>query len=86
MVDLNLPIESQLLSYLSSPKLRKALNLGRVTMLQSTSACYSFQTRFEFWRTTGPRPRLHQLALASRQCADEGEPGPLADDSMHSEG
>jgi len=26
-------------------------------------------------RRGGPRPRLHQLALASRQCADEGEPG-----------
>ncbi len=25
-------------------------------------------------RRGGPRPRLHQLALASRQCADEGAP------------
>jgi hypothetical protein len=25
-------------------------------------------------RRGGPRPRLHQLALACRQCADEGEP------------
>ena len=35
-----------------SPKLRKALNLGRDNVTEH-SACYSFQTRFEFWRTTG---------------------------------